>query len=80
MTKNITTKLIERKGILDTFFTKVKLDSKTNLYFKSTKNKILSRTILYCHDLPGLVAFRKLIENKTEKEDMLNVIGCELWL
>ena len=66
VTKNITNKLIERKGILDTLFTKVKLDSKTDLHFKSTKNKILSRTIVYCHDLPGLVAFRKLIENKTD--------------
>ena len=53
------------------------MDSKTNLHFKLTQNKILSRTIVYCHDLPGLVAFRKLIENKTENEEMLNVIGWD---
>ena len=27
--------------------------------------------------MPGLVAFRKLVEYKTEKEEILNVIGCD---
>ena len=63
ITPNIKKQLIKRKSLLDPFFTLVTLDSSTELHFKTKKGKILSRSVVYCHDIPGLIAFKKLIEN-----------------
>ena len=75
ITPNISLKLIKRKSILDQFFCERQLDSKTELYFKSKRGKILSRSVTYCHDLPGLIAFKKLLENV--EDTIENVIGVD---
>ena len=31
----------------------------------------------YCHELPGLIAFKKLLENIEDSEDLTNVIGID---
>ena len=77
ITPNIKKKLTERKSLLDQFFTFSQLDSSTNLHFKTKKGKILSRSITYCHDIPGLIAFKKLTENVDESKEMLNVVGVD---
>ena len=77
ITPNIRKQLIKRKSLLDPFFTLVTLDSSTKLHFKTKKGKILSRSVVYCHDIPGLIAFKKLIENVDETKEMLNVVGVD---
>ena len=42
ITPNISLKLIKRKSLLDQFFSERRLDSSTELYFKSNKGKVLS--------------------------------------
>ena len=39
ITSNIAEKLVKRKSILDQFFTLIKLDDKTNIHFKTKKEK-----------------------------------------
>ena len=70
ITPNISLKLIKRKSLLDQFFSERRLDSSTELYFKSNKGKVLSRSVTYCHDLPGLFAFKKLLENVDDSKKM----------
>ena len=77
ITSNIAKKLAHRKGILDQFFTETCLDKNTELNFKTKKGKTLSRSVTYCHDLPGLIAFKKLVECLDDDEDILNVIGAD---
>ena len=77
ITVNIAKKLINRKNILDQFFTEIRLDSTTNLHFKSKKGKSLSRSVTYCHDIPGLIAFIKLVVNLDESKEIMNVIGID---
>ena len=33
--------------------------------------------MVYCHDIPGLLAFKNLIEANEETEDNFNVIGAD---
>ena len=77
ITPNIAKKLRRRKTMLDQFFTEIRLDSSTNLHFKTKKGKIISRSVTYCHDLPGLIAYKKLVENIDESKQILNVIGVD---
>ena len=38
---------------------------------------MLKRTVVYCHDVPGLLAYRKLVENHIDSDDLLNIIGAD---
>ena len=76
ITKNIAKKLIAKKKVLDNFFTCKWLHEKSTLHFKSKCGKALQRCVVYCHDLPGLIAFKKLIED-TDDNDLINVIGVD---
>ena len=77
ITSNIKKKLGERKGILDQFFTQTRLSKDTKLNFKTKKGNIMSRSVTYCHELPGLIAFKKLVEDLDDDEDVMNVIGVD---
>jgi hypothetical protein len=77
VTKNIARQLVLRKSILDTFFTKETLDENSENKFKSKEGKVLKRTVVYCHDVPGLIAFKKIMEDPEDIEDFFNVIGAD---
>ena len=53
VTKKIAQKLISRKSLLKNFFTKKVLDTNSGLNFKSKDGRIIKRTVVYCHDIPG---------------------------
>ena len=53
VTKRIAKKLIARKSLLNNFLTKQILDTNSTLYFKSQDCKVLSRTVIYCYNIPG---------------------------
>jgi hypothetical protein len=65
------------KTILNQFFKEIILDKSIKLYFKSKTGRILSRSVTYFHDLPGLIACKKLLENIDDDEEMMNVIGVD---
>ena len=75
ITPNISKKLIKRKTILHQFFTETRLDKTTQLHFQTKNKAILSRSVTYCHDLPGLIAFKKLVENLDDDNEVMNVVG-----
>ena len=50
ITPNIRSKLVDRKNILDTFFTKLLLDEESALHFKDKNNKPLKQYVVYCYD------------------------------
>ena len=77
ITQNIAKKLVKRKKMLSQFFTEGRLDSSTTLQFKNKKGKTLSRSVIYCHDLPGLIAYKKLVEGIDDSKEILNVIGVD---
>ena len=76
VTKNIARKLTDKKKVLDTFFTCRWLDENSTLHFKSKCGKVLGRYVVYCHDIPGLLAFKKLIHD-TDDLNIMNVIGVD---
>ena len=53
--------MMKRKTILNQLFTDVYLDSSTPLHFETKTGKALSRYVMYCHDIPGIIAFKRLI-------------------
>ena len=53
------------------FFTETRLDKTTQLHFQSKNKTILSRSVTYCHDLPGLIAFKKLVENLDDDDEVI---------
>lgn len=55
----------------------IRLDSSSPLHFKTKKGKPLSRSVTYCHNVPGLIAFRKLVEVHDDTKDVRNVIGLD---
>ena len=77
ISKNIRQKLVSRKKCLDEFYTEIRLDKSTNLNFRTKAGKILSRSVTYCHDLPGLIAYKKLVENINNDDETMNVIGVD---
>ena len=77
MTKNITRKLISRKSLLDSFFSKLTLDSSSDIRFQNSDGVFIDRVVVYCHDLPGLIAYKKILENSSDSDDMLNVVGMD---
>ena len=77
ITPNISRKLTKRKSILDQFFTFKKLDAKSKYCFKTKNGKSISRSVTYCHDLPGLIAWKKLMENIDDDQEIMNVIGVD---
>ena len=77
ITKNIGKKLVKRKKILDQFLTKQWLDDNSELYFKSKEGKPIGRWVAYCHDVPGLLAFKMLVENPENPDELFNVISAD---
>ena len=77
ITPNISKKLIKRKTILDNFFIERRLDSKSKYYFKNKMGMPLSRSVTYCQDIPGLITFKKLLENFDELKEVINLIGMD---
>ena len=61
ITPKISKKLVKRISLLDQFFTECRLDEKSQYCFKTNSGELLSRSVTYCHDVPGLVAFKKLL-------------------
>ena len=74
---NIAATLRKRKTILDQFFTLTTLNAKSKVHFKKKNGKAISRSVTYCHDLPGLIAFKKLVEDIDDTKEMMNVIGMD---
>ena len=37
----------------------------------------LSRSVTYCQDIPGLITFKKLLENFDELKEVINLIGMD---
>lgn len=82
VTKNIAKQLVLRKSILDSFYTTRTLDENSDLQFKSkdTEEKegtVLRRTVVFCHDVPGLIAFKKMVEDPEDIEETFNVVGAD---
>ena len=77
VTKNITKKLISRKSLLDSFFSKLTLDSSSTTRFQNSDGLFIDRVVVYCHDLPGLIAYKWILENSCDSNDMLNVVGMD---
>ena len=77
ITQNIAGKLVKRKRILDQFFTDGRLEKTSTLHFTRKNGQGIDRSVTYCHDLPGLIAFKKLVENHLESEEVMNVVGID---
>ena len=77
MTKNIAKKLIARKSLLDSFFTRQTLDGTSDNCFKNKNGTLLTRTVVYCHDVPGFIAYKMLLENVTDCDKMINVVSMD---
>ena len=78
ITPNIKRKLTKRKRIIDMFFSKLLIDRTSSIYFRSKSQEPLSRYIVYCHDVPGLLAYKKLVEDEgNENEEEINVVGID---
>ena len=37
----------------------------------------MTRSVTYCHDVPGLIAFKKLLEEPEDLDELLNVVGAD---
>ena len=60
------------------FFSKLFIDGTSSIYFKNKNQEPLSRYIVYCHDVPGLLAYKKLVEDEgNENEEEINVVGID---
>ena len=77
VTKNITKKLISRKSLLDSYFSKLTLDSSSAFRFQDSDGLSIDRVVVYCHDLPGLIAYKRIVENSCDSDDVLNVVGMD---
>ena len=55
--------------------TKLNIDQLTCPFTK--EGELLLRWVSYCHDVPGLLAFRKLVESPENPEELFNVIGAD---
>ena len=76
ITPNIRDKLVCRKKLLDPFFTKMLVDEKSELQFKNKNGEPLVRHITYCHDIPGLLAYKKILEKDYDSEG-IHVVGID---
>ena len=79
ITKNISKKLIERKKLLDPFFTQLYLDKNSEFAFKDKKGRKISRYVTYCHDIPALLAYKQLVEGDQEDNEGegINLVGID---
>ena len=77
VTPNIAKKLIARKSLLDVYFTKCTLDDSSEQNFKDNTGNVIKRDIVYCHDIPVLIAFKKLVEKPIDSHALINVIGMD---
>ena len=46
------------------------------MFFKAKNDGPLTRYIVFCHNIPGLIAWKRLLENKNDTEYM-NIIGVD---
>ena len=80
ITPHIRRQLIKRKTITNKFFTcRLLIGSgpkKTDMFFKTKNGDPLTRYVVFCHDIPGLIAWKRLLENKNDTE-YINVIGVD---
>ena len=80
ITPNIRDHLIRRKTILDRFFTYRLLSNtrkeESDVYFTSKLGTPLRRFVVFCHDVPGLVAWKTLLEGE-DVTDYMNVVGVD---
>ena len=76
VTPNIREILVKRKTIMNRFFTCEFLTPQTDKHFMAKNGTSLSRYVVYCHDLPGLIAWKKILEGEEESE-YLNIIGLD---
>ena len=58
------------------FFSYGYLTSKSDTCFKSKAGVPISRYVVYCTDIPGLIAWKKLLEDDFDNEYM-NIIGLD---
>ena len=80
ITPNIRDHLKRRKTVLDRFFTYRLLSNtkneESNAFFKSKLGTPLRRFVVFCHDVPGLVAWKTLLEGEDVTEYM-KVVGVD---
>ena len=57
-------KIISRKSLLDSSFS-------------HNDGLFIDRVVVYCYDLLGLIAYKMILENSCDSEDMLNVVGMD---
>ena len=67
---------MKSKKILDQFLTKQCLYDYSELCFKTKEGKPIGRWVLYCHDMHSLLAFRMLVENRENPDELFNVISA----
>ena len=68
--------LREQKRKLDHLYSKVKLDSTTEHYFEDSDGTILTRWLVYCHDLETLMHSRELLDGET-CDDFHDPVGID---
>ena len=69
--------MIARKSLLDSFFSKLELNSSSNMRFKNSDGSFIERLVVYCHDIPGLIAYKMIVENAYHNDDMLNIFWMD---
>ena len=45
--------------------------------FKNSDGSFIERLVVYCHDIPGLIAYKMIVENACHNDDMLNIVGMD---
>ena len=76
VTPNMRHLLIKRKALMKRFFSYRYLTSKSEICFQSKTGVPIPRYVVYCTDIPGLIAWKKLLEDDFDNE-YLNIIGLD---
>ena len=66
-----------RKSLLDNFFTKLTLNSSSDIRFQNSDSLFIDRAVAYCQDLPGFIAYKKIFENAYYSDDILNIVRMD---
>ena len=66
-----------RKYLLDNFFTKLTLNSSSDIRFQNSDSLFIDRAVAYCQDLPSLIAYKKIFENLCDSNDRLNIVRMD---
>ena len=62
-----------RKSLLDNFFTKLTLNSSSDIRFQNSDSLFIDRAVAYCEDLPGFIAYKKIFANVYYSDYILNI-------